>query len=263
MVPFIFLGCHLPFSNWNHRQAKIFACELSPWVHGIWHGRTFDNFAIACIQETFQPWDLLETFSNPSKNFSVSLRPFSNVSRKLIKINWGLFPKHQRNLMKAWELFPKPIEEIWWKFESFSLKHYEIWWKFESFSLKHYEIWWKFESFSPKALWNLMIVWELFPQSIKKFGQSFENFSNAWKMFHKVWEILSQKEQLFFHETHQNLDRIRRWPSKKEEMSALKISWDLSPKAINKLDVSYQNVYKTRRPSSKEEKMLENRKPRK
>ncbi len=62
-------------------------------------------------------------------------------------------------------------------------------------------------------------------------------------MFDKVWEILSQKEQLFFHETHQNLERIRRRPSKKEEMSTLKFSWDLSPKAINKLDVIYQNVY--------------------
>jgi hypothetical protein len=193
---------------------NFFAWELSPWDHGIWHGRTFDKFAIACIQETFQPWDLLETFSNPSKNFSVSLRPFSNASRKLIKQNWGLFPKHQRNLMKAWELFPKPSEEIWWKFESLSPKHYEIWWKCESFS--------------PKALWNLMIVWELFHKASRNLIKVLRTFPMHEKCFIKFERVYPKREQLFFHETHQNLDRIRRRPSKKEELSTLKISWDLS-----------------------------------
>ncbi len=127
LVPFIFLGC-LPLVTGTIRQPK---CLLGNFLHLTWkdfwqvcncmHTRKFSTLRFA--------WDLFQSI----KNFSVSWRPFSNVSRKFDK-NLRSFPKTTKQFHESLGAFPQTIKEIWWKFESFS----------------------------PKALWKLMIVWELF-----------------------------------------------------------------------------------------------------
>lgn len=121
--------------------------------------------------------------------------------------------------MKVWELFPKPskkFDESLRGFHQSIIKFDESVRAFHQSNMKfdeslrafHQSIM-KFDdslrAFPQKASRNLIKVLRTFPMH-KKCLLKFEKF------------YPKRSNYLFFHETHQNLDRIRRPPSKKEEM---------------------------------------------
>lgn len=185
----------------SHKWWCTWTSLLGNFLHGIME---FDmeglltSLQFACIQETFQPWDLLETFSNPSKNFSVKFETLFQCIKKIDKKKLRSFPKTSKKFDESLGAFPQTIEEIWWKFESFSPKHYEIWWKCESFSPK--QIWnlMKVWELLTKALWNLMIVWELFHKASRNLIKVLRTFPMHEKCFIKFERFYPKWSNSFF-----------------------------------------------------------------